>query len=119
VSRRGCLEALDRLRLDGALGALIAARDGVPVAFATDRPVSPEAFSAMVAALFGAAGAAAQEWGERRPVRAVIETDELRLLVEAVDADHVLAAVVPTAGANALAARMRDLAPRVARELLG
>ena len=84
--------ALDRMvGPDGLVGAALVSRDGLPVMSRFDRPVNEESFSAMVAALLGAAEAAWQEWGEDRPHRAILEGDKLRLAIVGLDAEYLLA----------------------------
>lgn len=90
---RQLLEAL----VDGKriLGAAVVSRDGLPVQSRMTRPVSEETFCAMAAALLGAAEAALQEWADERPQRATVEGPTLRLSIEGLDADFILAVVAP------------------------
>jgi predicted regulator of Ras-like GTPase activity (Roadblock/LC7/MglB family) len=78
------------------LGAAVVSRDGLPVQSHMTRPVSEESFCAMTAALLGAAEAALQEWSDERPRRAMAEGPTLRLSLEGLDADFILAVVAPT-----------------------
>ncbi|HET6398591.1 MAG TPA: roadblock/LC7 domain-containing protein [Candidatus Thermoplasmatota archaeon] len=119
MSREAAQQVLESLTAAGALGAVLATRDGLPALRALKRPVSEDTFSAMAAALLGAAEAALAEWSEVRPAHATIETAELRLVVDGVDTDHILAAVVP-AGADArLQTTLAGAAAQMARALRG
>lgn len=84
------------------LGAAVVSRDGLPVQSHMARPVSEESFCAMAAALLGAAEGALQEWTEERPQRAMAESPTLRMTLEGLDADFILAAVAPIAAAATL-----------------
>ncbi len=75
----------------GFLGAALVSRDGLPVICCFGRPVNEDTFSAMVAALLGAAEAAWQEWGEDRPDRAILEGAKMRLVIQGLDPEYLLA----------------------------
>src|SRR5688572_13766962 len=77
------------------LGAAVVTRDGLPVASLASLPVSDDSFSAMTAALLGAAEAAMQEWADDRPERATIDGHGLRLEVVGLDNDFFLAVASP------------------------
>ncbi len=76
-------------------GAAVVTRDGLPVVSKMTRPVSEDSFSAMAAALLGAAEGALQEFADDRPQTAVVEGKSLRLTLAGLDGDFVLAMVGP------------------------
>lgn len=81
------------------LGAALVSRDGIVAASRMARPVSDESFSAMTAAMLGAAEAAMAEWSDDRPRRATVEGGRVRLQAQTVDDDFFLATVAPVASA--------------------
>lgn len=76
-------------------GASVVSRDGIAVASQMARPVSDDSFSAMTAAMLGAAEGALMEWADERPQRATIDCKSVRLTVQVLDDDFVLAVVSP------------------------
>ncbi|HLF16938.1 MAG TPA: roadblock/LC7 domain-containing protein [Candidatus Thermoplasmatota archaeon] len=102
----------------GWLGAALVSRDGLPVMRAFSRPVNEETFSAMVAAMMGAAEAAWAEWGEDRPQRALLEGAKLRLAVLGLDTEYILAVAAPVKGEGAAFLKDVDAAAAELRTLL-
>lgn len=86
---------LDELVSRGALGAGLVGRDGLPVLLRFPSPVQEETFSAMVAALLGAAEAALLELAEQATAVASIEAGTLRLVVSGLDETHLLVIAAP------------------------
>ena len=82
--------ALDGLVGKGLLGAGLVGRDGLPILLRFSRPVQEETFSAMAAAVLGAAEAALLEMAERGEATAVIEAGTMRLAVAGLDDAHLL-----------------------------
>lgn len=100
--------ALDSLvSSSGLVGAGLVSRDGLPVLMRFKRSIQEDTFSAMVAALLGAAEAALQEMAAASIASALIETKEMRLLVAGIDDTHLLVAAAP---ASVDAGRLRTAA---------
>jgi predicted regulator of Ras-like GTPase activity (Roadblock/LC7/MglB family) len=93
---RGQAQAvLDSLVGKGVLGAGIVGRDGLPILLRFPRPVQEETFSAMSAALLGAAEAALLELAEQGPATVTVEAGRLRLAVAGLDDVHLLVVAAP------------------------
>lgn len=88
--------ALDSLVERGLLGAGLVGRDGLPILLRFQRPVQEETFSAMAAAVLGAAEAALLEMAEQGEATATIEAGKLRLAVAGLDDAHLLVLAAPT-----------------------
>jgi predicted regulator of Ras-like GTPase activity (Roadblock/LC7/MglB family) len=86
---------LDEIVGRGAVGAGLVGRDGLPVLLRFPRPVQEETFSAMAAALLGAAEAALLELGEQGAAQASIEAGKVRLVVTGIDDTHLLVVAAP------------------------
>lgn len=96
--------ALDGLVGKGLIGAGLVGRDGLPILLRFPRPVQEETFSAMAAAVLGAAEAALLEMAERGEATATIEAGNVRLAVSGLDDTHLLVVAAPTSfGADKLA----------------
>jgi len=89
--------ALEEMVSQGLLGAGLVGRDGLPILLRFPRPVQEETFSAMAAALFGAAEAAMLEVAEQGPATATIDAGKVRLLVTGLDDTHLLVLAAPAA----------------------
>ena len=87
---------LDAIVGKGMLGAGLVGRDGLPLILRFPRPVQPETFSAMTAALLGAAEAALLELAESSSVSITIEAGRLRLAIAGVDDTHLLVVAAPS-----------------------
>lgn len=112
-------KVLDGLTAAGLLGAGLVSRDGLPVLLRFGSPVQEETFSAMSAALFGAAEAALQELGEQRAAWAHIETSDVRLVVTGLDESHLLVGVAAAkSDAGKVRAQLED-ARKSLRAVLG
>ncbi len=94
--------ALDALVSKGLLGAGLIGRDGLPLLLRFTRPVQEETFSAMAAALLGAAEAAVQEIAPTSGVTTFVETANLRLAATGLDDTHILVLAAPAAPADTL-----------------
>lgn len=98
-------------------GAAVVTRDGIAVATRTTRSVSEDSFAAMVAAMLGAADAAMVEWADDQSVRATVEGRSVRITVQALDRDFLLAVAgapgapdaATTIANDAAAAQLRDI----------
>lgn len=86
---------LDELVGRGAVGAGLVGRDGLPVMLRFPSPVQEETFSAMAAALLGAAEAALLELAEQSTAVASVEAGKLRLVVAGLDETHLLVVAAP------------------------
>ena len=112
---RGQAEAvLDSLVGKGVLGAGIVGRDGLPILLRFPRPVQEETFSAMTAALLGAAEAALLELAEQGSATVTVEAGGTRLAVAGLDDVHLLVVAAP-AGLDA--ARLASSVAEGARSL--
>lgn len=110
--------SLDELLAKGASGAGLVGRDGLPILLRFPR-VQEETFSAMAAALLGAAEAALLELAEPASALATIEAGKVRLSVSGLDDTHLLVVAAPTAlDAGKLAAAV-DAARTRLRTILG
>lgn len=107
---RGQAQAiLDALVAKGVLGAGIVGRDGLPILLRFPRPVQEETFSAMSAALLGAAEAALLELAEQGPATVTVDAGRMRLAVAGLDDVHLLVVAAPaTLDAASLAARLAE-----------
>lgn len=86
---------LDELIARGARGAGLVGRDGLPILLRFASPVQEETFSAMIAALLGAAEAALLELAEQAPAMATVEAGKIRLIVAGLDDTHLLVVAAP------------------------
>lgn len=106
--------ALDALTAGGLLGAGLVSRDGLPVLMRFKRSIQEETFSAMSAAMLGAAEAALHELANPGPASALVETAEVRLYIAGIDDVHLLVA----AAASAMdGSKLRSLAEPCAAQL--
>ncbi len=121
ADKRGAAEAsLAKLvGADGLMGAALVGRDGLPVMSRFARPVQPETFSAMSAALLGAAEAAIQELSEEGTARATIEAGSIRLVVTGLDKDYLFVAAGPSSLGAARMTKLVDDAVSDLRKILG
>lgn len=87
--------ALDELVGQGLLVAGLVGRDGLPILLRFSKPVQEETFSAMSAALLGAAEAALLELAETGSASATIEAGAVRLVVAGLDDVHLLVLAAP------------------------
>lgn len=87
---------LDGMVGKGMLGAGLIGRDGLPLILRFPRPVQEETFSAMTAALLGAAEAALLELAEQSPAVATVEAGRMRLAVAGLDDVHILVVAAPS-----------------------
>lgn len=110
---------LDELVAKGALGAGLVGRDGLPMLLRFPRPVQEETFSAMAAALLGAAEAALIELAEQAPASAIVEAGRVRLHVSGLDDTHLLVVAVPTTMDAAKLAPALDAARGRLRPIVG
>jgi predicted regulator of Ras-like GTPase activity (Roadblock/LC7/MglB family) len=94
-ARQQAQTVLDELVGRGALGAGLVGRDGLPVLLRFPSPVQEETFSAMAAALLGAAEAALLELAEQATAVATVEAGKLRLVVSGLDETHLLVVAAP------------------------
>lgn len=86
-------EILDALgREPGVRGALLVTRDGLCALNRSRGLPQADTFSAMCAALVGAAEAALAEWNESAPARVTVETPGMGLVLVGIDAEVVLVA---------------------------
>lgn len=86
---------LDELVAQGAIGAGLVGRDGLPILLRFPRPVQEETFGAMAAALLGAAEAALLELAEQSAALATVEAGRIRLTVAGLDDTHLLVVAAP------------------------
>ncbi|MFA5944774.1 MAG: roadblock/LC7 domain-containing protein [Candidatus Thermoplasmatota archaeon] len=86
---------MDDLVGRGAIGAGLVGRDGLPILLRFPQPVQQETFSAMAAALLGAAEAALMELSEQSPAVATVEAGRVRLFVSGLDDTHLLVVAAP------------------------
>jgi predicted regulator of Ras-like GTPase activity (Roadblock/LC7/MglB family) len=110
---------LDDLVGQGALGAGLVGRDGLPILLRFPRPVQEETFSAMSAALFGAAEAALLELAEQAPAIATIEAGRVRLFVAGLDDTHLLVVAAPLGLESAKLGAAIDAARNRLRSVIG
>lgn len=110
---------LDEIVGRGAVGAGLVGRDGLPVLLRFPRPVQEETFSAMAAALLGAAEAALLELGEQGAAQASIEAGKIRLVVTGIDDTHLLVVAVPVGFDQAKLASAVDAARDRLRAVVG
>jgi predicted regulator of Ras-like GTPase activity (Roadblock/LC7/MglB family) len=93
---RGQAEAiLDELVVKGLLGAGLVGRDGLPLILRFPRPVQEETFSAMAAAVLGAAEAAMLELSEQSAATVTIEAGRIRLAISGLDDTHLFVLAAP------------------------
>src|SRR5437899_2984510 len=81
-------------RLPAVLGATIARRDGILIAHALPKTMDPKKIAAMAAAIVGTSEMAAVEIAQGRFVRAIIESDEGKLLSLGAGDEALLVALV-------------------------
>jgi predicted regulator of Ras-like GTPase activity (Roadblock/LC7/MglB family) len=93
--------ALEALVASGAVGAGVVGRDGLPVLLKASRPVQEETFSAMAAAMLGAAEAALLELGAGEPATVTVEAGPVRLVLAGLDDRHLLVVAAPSGPAGA------------------
>lgn len=85
------LKALQDLRnVEGVEGSALVSRDGITVAADLPPSYDRDTFSAMTAAMLGAAETAMVEIGRGIPERVVVETKNSRILTVGVNADLML-----------------------------
>ena len=84
-------DALERLsKQPGFIGATLITRDGLPVFNYCGRVPSPETYGAMSAAMLASAETALSEVGNVGVRRAIVETEEYRMIVVGVSDEHLL-----------------------------
>jgi predicted regulator of Ras-like GTPase activity (Roadblock/LC7/MglB family) len=110
---------LDDLLAKGALGAGLVGRDGLPILLRFPRPVQEETFSAMSAALLGAAEAALLELAEQASAVATVEAGKVRLSVSGLDDTHLLVVAAPTTLEAAKLSAAVDAGRAQLRKILG
>src|SRR5438034_301149 len=81
-------------RMPAVLGATIARRDGILIAHALPKTMDPKKIAAMAAAIVGTSEMAAIELAQGRFVRAIIESDEGKLLSLGAGDEALLVALV-------------------------
>src|SRR2546428_525914 len=81
-------------RLPAVLGATIARRDGILIAHALPKTIDPKMVAAMTAAIVGTSEMATIQLGQGRFVRAIIESDEGKLLSLGAGEEALLVALV-------------------------
>src|SRR2546428_577912 len=81
-------------RLPAVLGATIARRDGILIAHALPETVDPKMIAAMAAAIVGTSEMATIQLDQGRFVRAIIESDEGKLLSLGAGDEALLVALV-------------------------
>lgn len=116
-SRAQAQSALDELMASGAVGAGVVGRDGLPILLKVARPVQEETFSAMAAAMLGAAEAALLEFGASEPATITVESGRMRLVLAGLDDQHLLIVASPSgpqgakvqSGVDAIKARLRSV----------
>src|SRR3989441_1267479 len=81
-------------RLPAVLGATIARRDGILIAHALPKTMDPKKIAAMAAAIVGTSEMAAVQLAQGRFVRAIIESDEGKLLSLGAGDEALLVALV-------------------------
>src|SRR5438093_1322402 len=81
-------------RLPAVLGATIARRDGILIAHALPDGVDPKKIAAMTAAIVGTSEMATIQLAQGRFVRAIIESDEGKLLSLGAGEEALLVALV-------------------------
>src|SRR5439155_1329536 len=81
-------------RLPAVLGATIARRDGILIAHALPKRVDPKMVAAMTAAIVGTSEMATIQLDQGRFVRAIIESDEGKLLSLGAGEEALLVALV-------------------------
>ena len=114
-TRAKAAAALDELVASGAVGAGVVGRDGLPILLKVSRPVQEETFSAMAAAMLGAAEAALLEFGASDPALISVESGRMRLVLAGLDDQHLLVVACPSgpqgakvqAGVEAARTRLR------------
>jgi predicted regulator of Ras-like GTPase activity (Roadblock/LC7/MglB family) len=116
-SRAAAQAALDELMASGAVGAGVVGRDGLPILLKVQRPVQEETFSAMAAAMLGAAEAALLEFGASEPATITVEAGRIRLVLAGLDDQHLLVVAAPVGpqgarvqqGVDAIRTRLRTV----------
>ncbi len=115
-------EALERLASQpGMVGALVTARDGLPVAVRMASAEAGETWSAVAAMLGNLAGRLLEEGGDEMQT-AVFHAVNHQFVVRPVEVGFLLAVAQPNAGGAALCDRARAAADEVnaaTRELIG
>src|SRR5438132_525128 len=81
-------------RLPAVLGATIARRDGILIAHALPKTMDPKKMAAMTAAIVGTSEMATIQLAQGRFVRAIIESDEGKLLSLGAGEEALLVALV-------------------------
>src|SRR5438445_156784 len=81
-------------RLPAVLGATIARRDGILIAHALPKTMDPKKIAAMAAAIVGTSEMATIQLAQGRFVRAIIESDEGKLLSLGAGEEALLVALV-------------------------
>src|SRR3989442_1087922 len=81
-------------RLPAVLGATIARRDGILIAHALPKTMDPKIIAAMTAAIVGTSEMATIQLAQGRFVRAIIESDEGKLLSLGAGEEALLVALV-------------------------
>src|SRR5436309_1709386 len=81
-------------RLPAVLGATIARRDGILIAHALPKTMDPKMVAAMTAAIVGTSEMATIQLAQGRFVRAIIESDEGKLLSLGAGEEALLVALV-------------------------
>src|SRR2546425_75105 len=81
-------------RLPAVLGATIARRDGILIAHALPKTMDPKKIAAMAAAIVGTSEMAVIQLAQGRFVRAIIESDEGKLLSLGAGDEALLVALV-------------------------
>src|SRR5439155_363542 len=81
-------------RMPAVLGATIARRDGILIAHALPKTMDPKKIAAMTAAIVGTSEMATIQLAQGRFVRAIIESDEGKLLSVGAGDEALLVALV-------------------------
>lgn len=101
----------DMKRLPGVLGAALVSRDGIGALQDLPPAAQQPSFSAMTAAMLGAAEAALLQIGRSAPQRLIVDSAEVRLLVQGVTPELLLVVLAqPNSNLAALDAAIQAVA---------
>ncbi|MBI2078094.1 MAG: roadblock/LC7 domain-containing protein [Euryarchaeota archaeon] len=103
----------------GVEGSALLSRDGIPVVADLPASYSRETFSAMTAAMLGAAETAMIEIGRNVPDRLILENPETRLVALGVNNELMLVVVAKTSAALAEIIKAASAAADGIRKVVG
>lgn len=103
----------------GVQGSAVLSRDGITIVADLPTPASRETFSAMAAAMLGAAETAMIEIGQHVPQRVILENPDVRLVASGINNDLLLVVIAKTSAP--LAGLVKDLqsATDAVRKIMG